>query len=292
MDTTLLKDGRFRRVAWNNGASSKADALGWATDFGKRGKLTQINKQNLRLDIAYQRRQSTEKARRIAREFNWLGFGVVVVSERPNGDYFVLDGGHRVMATMMRPEIKNVPCYAFSDLSKADEAAAFVCFNAHRKAPTGLELFAAQVMAGDQDARAVAKIMRNHNVPVHRDGCRCPRKLIKLYSSLGEERFNALIGLVINAWPEQPDSERLADQVVSGLAAFVKALGSVGLSFDSSEVARALKKMSLVLLKKRAHEIRELGTRNRTEAFKAAFAEAWNKGRRAKRLPPIWSMAS
>lgn len=169
MKSHLYEDGRFRRIATRMPTA-------WESDLGSRGRLAQINKHNLRVDLSYQREQSKDRARRIACEFNWAGFGVLVVSERANGDYFVLDGGHRLLATMLRPEVKNVPCYVFSGLSETDEASAFVYYNAHRRPPCGLDLFAAQVLAGDYNATAVARILRAYgsSVGYETNACRCP----------------------------------------------------------------------------------------------------------------------
>lgn len=284
----LLRDGRFRPVVW---ASDEADqkkiaTFKWRAETGQRGREMQINKQELRMDLAYQRCQSADKARRIAAEFLWAAFGVVIVSERENGCYYVIDGGHRVLACMMRPEIKNLPCLVFKGLTKQEEAAAYIYFNKGRKAPTGVQIFKAQVEAKDEKAIAVDRIMSALGVKIsdEKDHCRCPVLLVRLFSALGPERFAQLAGLPLAAWPEASDNERFGDGILSGLVGFAKLLEPTGLHLAHPDVVNVLKKTTLLGLRKRALAASEILRKSRADGYKIAVVEAWNKGRRTNRI--------
>ncbi|WP_192242886.1 DUF6551 family protein [Mesorhizobium silamurunense] len=103
----------------------------------------------LRIDPAYQRevlRQGARNIGRIAREFDWSLFGIVVVAEIEGGLYAIVDGQHRTLGAALRG-IEAVPCLIIeADLSK--QAKAFAAINGAVTKIHGLAIFAAEVAAG------------------------------------------------------------------------------------------------------------------------------------------------
>lgn len=278
-EATLLKDGRFRPQEMQ--LDDKAGQYGWnrKDTFGKTGKFKLISKRDLRVDDSYQRPQSIQKARRIARDFNWVAFGVLVVSERNNGAHFVLDGGHRCLSTVMRPEIDTVPCYVLTGLTKAEEARAFVRMNAHRKAPTGIELFGADVVSGNPDAIAVNKKLKEFGISVANDDCRCPRALLAIQNRDPELLDDTLL-LIAEAWGSDP--ARLLHEVMAGVAVFLPVAHAAGVSTD--ECASVFKKLDLTALRQKANGFRQLAALNKPVSFCHAMIDAFNKGRRINKL--------
>lgn len=141
--------------------ADKVTRYGW-TRKNEPGELAYVAKERLNVDPAYQRDLKDNKRKRIASNFNWVPFGVITVSRRPDGSLWVIEGQHRLAAAMSRSDIKNVPVIIF-DLggSIMNEATDFLITNTERKALTGIERFNAQIASGDGIAIAVQEMVHN-----------------------------------------------------------------------------------------------------------------------------------
>src|SRR5689334_6103185 len=74
------------------------------------GEFAMIDKTKLNVDLSYQRKTTKSRVDKIREEWSWIAFGAVSVALRGDGEWFVMDGQHRVLAAMMRDDIKEVPC--------------------------------------------------------------------------------------------------------------------------------------------------------------------------------------
>jgi len=91
------------------GPKSGAD---WAI-LDDRGVFMELDKSILSVDPSYQRSTAIHIAKTIKRRFCWAAFGVLMVARRPDGSFFVYDGGHRLLAANMIDEINTVPCMVY-----------------------------------------------------------------------------------------------------------------------------------------------------------------------------------
>lgn len=118
-------------------------------DIGKAPVLEWLPIAQLRIDPAYQREVLRNGARnigRIAREFDWSLFGIVVVAAIGDDLYAIVDGQHRTLAAALRG-ITDVPCLVIqADLGK--QARAFAAINGAVTKIHSLAIFAAEVAAG------------------------------------------------------------------------------------------------------------------------------------------------
>lgn len=92
----------------------------------------------------------------MAREWNWLGCGTLVVSLRntPSGStYSVIDGQQRLTA-IKQLGFKEAPCRIYIDLSKEQEAELFELLN-HNKKPGFNDLFKSRLMRDEKIAKAI-----------------------------------------------------------------------------------------------------------------------------------------
>lgn len=125
-------------------------------DLGAPPHLDWIPIRNLRIDPLYQREVLRHGARnigKIAREFDWALFGIVVVAVVGDAVYAIVDGQHRTLGAALRG-IEAVPCL----IIKADarqQAKAFAAINGAVTKIHGLAIFAAEVAAGTPDAVAL-----------------------------------------------------------------------------------------------------------------------------------------
>jgi hypothetical protein len=86
---------------------SKVERYGWKL-VDKFGESMQIHKDKLLIDESYQRSATQAKVRNIANKWSWIACGSLIVGSR-DGQYYLIDGGHRVMAARLREVIGNFP---------------------------------------------------------------------------------------------------------------------------------------------------------------------------------------
>lgn len=161
-------------------------------DAGERPQLRWISIELLRVDPSYQReifQRGAANVRRIAREFTWAMFGTVIVAEVADGIFLIIDGQHRTTAAALRG-IKDVPCQIVK-IDTAEQAAAFAAINSNVTALTAMHLYHARVVAGDEDAIALAAVLSDADVTI----CRypVPAKLMKAGDTLAAGKLPQML---------------------------------------------------------------------------------------------------
>lgn len=129
---------------------------------GRRPVLQNCRIPELEIDPEYQRtierRCSQALIRRIARDWDWRLCRPLVVARRRDGGeerFFVVDGQHRLAAARLRGDLYDLPCTVVEYADPAEEAAAFVALNQQRRPLGPIDLFKADLAAGDEETRAV-----------------------------------------------------------------------------------------------------------------------------------------
>src|SRR5947209_4476745 len=93
------------------------------------GEFRMIHKGDLKIDdgpTGYQREAlSPEKIDAIRRDFYYAAFAALVVALRPDGTFWILDGGHRWRASLGLDSITHLPCLVFKVASISHEAGVF-----------------------------------------------------------------------------------------------------------------------------------------------------------------------
>lgn len=121
----------------------------------------------------YQRPLDMNRVESIVRGFSWRSFGALVVVPQAGGRFNVTDGQHRLEAAKLHPKVTHVPAVIVKADDVHAEAGIFVEINKNRKNVNALELFFAQLTAGDDDAQTIQNVCQ-------RAGVRIPK-----YSSAG-----------------------------------------------------------------------------------------------------------
>ena len=148
---------------------AKSKKFCWATE-SKPGVYREIKKSDLNIDGAYQREQvSKEKVAEIARKWDWKLFGALSVIQRPDGSFWVFDGGHRSRAAFLRKDIEALPCMVFQAKDLAEEAKAFKGTNTMVSIVSAFHTHRAAVIAGEPVAVAAQEIVKKHGYAVDRN---------------------------------------------------------------------------------------------------------------------------
>ena len=157
MTTTLTKP-RQTQSAHMPGGASKRERYDWKL-VDKPGEFASIDKNQLQVDMQYQRTHKKEKILAMAGAWSWVACGAISVALRDDGEWFVMDGQHRVLAAMLRDDITALPCMIFELETVADEARGFLATNTHRKAMTTVDRFKALLMTEDHAARVANELV-------------------------------------------------------------------------------------------------------------------------------------
>lgn len=127
-------------------------------DMGAKPALMWIPVKSLHINDVYQRSISTGRGQSVIREivasFRWPLFGVLMVTQRKEGGYWVIDGQHRMNAAK-HAGIDKVPCMLIVGLDTRDQAKIFTGINARRVNMSVQALHHAKVAAGEEDAVAL-----------------------------------------------------------------------------------------------------------------------------------------
>lgn len=166
--------------------------------LAQKGDLAWVSKEVLRIDTTYQRQPSLDKARRILENFMWVAFGVLIVSVRKTDggtvEYWILDGGHRWTAVKMDPEILQVPCLLFYNLTIEDEAKVFKQMNTIRSPLHQINKFQAGIIAKEEIPIMAAEILAKYSY--------------RASKGAGDSRFEAVSNLMYCVSIDKEEAER------------------------------------------------------------------------------------
>lgn len=143
--------------------SINADKL---PDPGEVPVLDWLDKNLIDVDPLYQRPLDEARVNKILAGFTWSSFGAVVVVPQEDGRYHVSDGQHRLAAAKLHPKVAHVPAVVVKVEDVPAEAAVFVQINKARKNVSPLELFFAQLAAGDDEAVTVLQVCERAGVRI------------------------------------------------------------------------------------------------------------------------------
>lgn len=145
-----------------------------SASLGKKPQLAWLPVERLGVDPKYQRDTGSLRSRRviekIAVEFRWARFGVVMVVAQGGQRWHVIDGQHRVEAARRRGDVTRVPALVLPHATLAEAAADFVAINRDRVVVTPLHIYHAELVAGGAEALAIDRVCRDAGVEI----CRYP----------------------------------------------------------------------------------------------------------------------
>lgn len=208
--------------------------------LGLRGDLQWVPIDALNVDPTYQRPISSKHVHKIFREFDGDLLGVILVSERPSGERYILDGQHRVEAIRMLGHIDAVlPAMVYSHLDQETEAKIFADANKKRLALHPFYTFRARLVAGDASAIALKEIAERYGF--HLDyGKKLPGEsstsreegriqalgaVEKLQSHYEKPLLAPVLELIANVWGSETIG--ISAQLLFGLATFLNYYGEM-----------------------------------------------------------------
>ena len=142
-------------------AAAKAKSEQHSADLGAQPRIVWLGLELLEVDHTYQREigeGGQTHINRIVRAFNWNCYQPIIITERADGRYAVIDGQHRLEAARKHPLIDSLPCYIIDAPDVAVQAQVFVEVNSARRSLTSSQKFFASLAAGEKTAVSLKKI--------------------------------------------------------------------------------------------------------------------------------------
>lgn len=178
---------------------SKVEIYKWNKP-GVKGEFTWIPKDQLKIDLSYQRDADGKKRiSDIARNFNWALFGVILIALNDEG-YYVIDGGTRTRAACRREDIKELPCMVFIFNDIAEEARIFWEFNILRKTVNIFDRHKAALVANNELAIKAEKLVNKYGYSVVKNSAsefqikaiNTVYRMIELDENLADKTFSVI----------------------------------------------------------------------------------------------------
>ena len=243
------------------------------------------------IDMRYQRNLSPKKVSLIAKNFDAAIAGVLVLSLRPDGNMYIIDGQHRLEA-MRKLGIKEARCMIVTGLTIEQESDKFIWANTARKSPEALNIFRARIIKGDPVALEIKETVEKCGLTIRLNGRgaggkRTPGQLWavaaleEIHRKGGADLLEYILRLLMEAWPG--DWDILDQKVLLGVMTFhLKYQGR----YRRDDFIEKMKIVSLRSLRQRAQYHSENGGGGLSKTFCKALQEQYDWHRRTKRLEP------
>lgn len=241
------------------------------------------------IDMTYQRYPAIAKIRAIAANFNENAAGLLTVSQRSDETYVVVDGNHRLEA-MKKQGILLAQCQVCRGLTVEQEAEIYIWCNTARKQPDALDQFKARLIKNDPIVLAIRAIVEKHGLSIQlntgtgRGGSRgknalwAVTALETIYTKGKEKLLDEVLILATRSWPHEANV--LEAKVLLGIMQFhIKYQGK----YSREEFLAKMNVTDLKSIFRRAQYHAENGGHSGS-AFAKALEEAYNKGKRTRRL--------
>lgn len=144
----------------DTGGSSSISSTQFSDLINQPGVFMTIPINSLRIDSEYQRGLIGNRVDNIAKDWSWVACGTILVALRGpgSGEYYVIDGQHRVAAAE-RANITELPCLVFESLTHIDEAQGFLSANTARRVISIVDRYRAMLVVQDPVALKVKALL-------------------------------------------------------------------------------------------------------------------------------------
>lgn len=126
-----------------------------------KSNLKKIIADDIREDVQRLEGMDHNRVMKMADRFNPNALSTVTVSQRDNGQMFVLDGRHRIAAAKLAAYKGLIPAVVITGLSRQQEAELFILLN-ENKSVSALSKFQAGVIARFPDEVEINNIVESH----------------------------------------------------------------------------------------------------------------------------------
>lgn len=253
----------------------------------------------LTVDPAVQRGVDKLRVDKMAKDYRTDALGTVIVSRREDGTCHVVDGQHRVQATIAAGYgDQEIACLVYEGLTRPEEAAMFRRLN-NTRTVMPVDKFRVRVVEGDAAAVTLNGILNHHGWKVEQSKNDGMFAAVAALEAVYRGKLNGpgdatticdtLIRVITEAWGH--DSAGVRSEIVAGIGAVLLRYNTrVDLAKLVSELGQA--KAGPRGLIGKAKGLRDYRGGKLSDAFAEVIVEMVNKSRRTNRLPEWRSSAA
>lgn len=207
-------------------------------------KVLSLSTEDLKVDERYQRELNMSRVRKIAKAYNPKKLGVLIVSKRSNGFYYVVDGRHRVKATELKyGKPHALLCQVYEGLTYEEECELFYSQYDNCSKVKPYQKFIAKVEGKDEDALGLLEVLQNVGL-VFRKGSgenslRCVQLLEKLYSTMGAKELERMLRTIVTSFGGFDDT--FHSSLVGGMGVFYSTYGA---DIDDNRAVKRFQKVT------------------------------------------------
>lgn len=241
----------------------------------------------MRVDDKVQRELIPAWVKRLAREWRLDDVGIITLSLRDDGNYYIVDGQHRWAAALERglSDTKAL-CHIYRKLDPEEQARLFLSLNANRKV-SPYDLYRVGLQAGDPVCLNIRKVLRSHGLKVARntgDGnVMCVSTLLKLCSR-DEKLLDDVCALIVETWGTRPAAlERVIFEGMGLISARYN--GEIDKGILTTKLAKY--RGGPAALAGDAKGLRDYKHSTLRRCVAEIVVDTYNKGRRAGALSPL-----
>lgn len=243
----------------------------------------------LRVDPAYQRGLKAPHVKRLADGWDENAVGLLCVSLRSDGLYYIIDGQHR-HAGGLTVGVEYLPCEVWHGLTPSEEAAMFIERNATLNV-RAFDKFRAAVEAGKPDQCEIQKVVESAGWILAEDQgdrkIRAVASLERVYGAGREdeprhpERLRTTLEVLHRAWGY--DQDAASGHLIDGLG---RVVGRYGDELDHEVLIRKLAKYpgGPLALVGRAKELRAFINTTVPNCVAELIVETYNRGLRSSQV--------
>lgn len=235
---------------------------------------------SLATDPDVQRSLDTRRVDKIAEDFDPNALGVITVSHRGGGTYFVVDGQHRAAAArIVKGDDWKISCRVFDGLSLEEEAGMFRLLNNTARVGA-LDLFRVRVIEGEKVAVYVDEMLTRHGLRVGPGAFMAVTAAERIYNR-DPMALERTLGVTVRAWGRE--GAAVDGRIIEGVGLVFARYGD---AIDADSLGERLARNSdAASLIGRAHTFREMIKKSVVQCIAEIVVEIYNKQRSTRALP-------
>ncbi|MEU0759527.1 DUF6551 family protein [Streptomyces microflavus] len=240
---------------------------------------------DLNIDPQAQRTLNERRAQNIASNMVSEALGSVILSKRPDGDLYIVDGQHRWRACALAG-IETIRAEIHHGLTQAQEAILFLIKNRESHKPRPIDEYHVGLTGGVPLFVDTDRILSKHGLTLgstSTNGVGAVSGVLQIVDRYGASVFDRTLTVAEDAWDRS--TETWDGMLLGGIGMF---LGRWGDLVDDTELAKkilamgtAAKWRSEILSQSSRGGFNNSGTGSRVSTAYRIVVTAWNKGRRA-----------
>lgn len=253
--------------------------------FASTVEEVQVN--DIHIDPTVQRQIIPARVKAIAETLDLDAIGIVTLSKRANGDYYVLDGMHRLEALKLRDLGDwKVKSHVYCGLLRPEEAGLFRRLNNARMVTT-YDDFSKGVLEGDKECVAIDSIVASVGLrvaPYQSEGTVAAVQALRhAYRIDNGVTLLATLTTSIAAWGHDPDGVSAA--IISGLSLVFKTYPGIDKSVLINKLSKYPSGAAGVI--GQARGLKQMKRASTARLIGAVIVECYNRGRRTGALESL-----